>query len=102
MDLVIFYRVMAILAELGLIYPVSVVDDYDPRGSTRDFGPHRTYDFHLEVHDDVDPHNFIADFCAALDEYNKTSIVKAAFYGANAYPGPVKNWTTVYLTVATI
>lgn len=102
MDLVIFYRVMSILAELGLNLPVSVVDDYDPDYSTRDFGPHRTYDFHLEVRDDVDTTDLAVAFSESMAAYNKISSVKADFYEANEYPGPVKNWHTVYLTVTTI
>ena len=102
MDQVIHHRVAAILTEMGLNRPVSYIEDFDPNYCCKNIGSHRLYEFHLEIRDDVDPDNFIADFCAALDEYNKTSIVKAAFYGANEYPGPVKNWTTVYLTVAAI
>lgn len=103
LDMAIYYRVRMILAELELIYPVSVVDDYDPDYSTRDIGPHRLYrDFHLEARDDVDTTDLVANFCVAMDRYNKISPVKADFYEANEYPGPVKNWHTVYLTVATI
>lgn len=102
MDKVIFYRVMAILAELGLSSPISLIDDFDPEHCIKNYGPHRLYDFHLEARDDVDTTDLVADFCVAMDRYNKISPVKADFYEANEYPGPVKNWHTVYLTVATI
>lgn len=93
---------MAILAELGLSSPVSVVDDFDPQYSIKNYGPHRLYEFNLEIRDDLDTTDFVVDFCAAMGEYNKISTIKADFYELNEYPGSVKNWTTVYLTVATV
>lgn len=102
MDQVIQHRVMSIIAEMGLQSPIFLIEDFDPRFCIKKIGEHKLYEFHLENRDDVNPGEFIAAFRAALDEYNKTSIVKAAFYGANEYPGPVANWTTVYLTVAAI
>lgn len=103
MDLVIYHRVLALLAELGLNRPVSVVDDFDANFCIRDIGPHRLYrDFHLEVRDDVDTTELAVAFSESMAAYNKISSVKADFYEANEYPGPVKNWHTVYLTVTTI
>lgn len=102
MDQVIQYRVMAIISEMGLHGPISLIENFDPKFSIKNCGPHRLYEFCLSVRDDVDPSEFIANFCNAMDKYNKSSPVKAAFYEANEYPGPEKNWSTVYLTVATI
>lgn len=102
MDLVIYHRVMAILAEMGLSSPISLIDDFDPQYSIKNHGPHRLFDFHLEIRDDVDPHEFVSSFRAAMATHNSISIVKADFYEANDYPAPVKNWRTVYLTIATI
>ena len=102
MDQVIQHRVMSIIAEMGLQSPISLVEDFNPDFSIKNIGPHRLYEFHLEIRDDVDPDEFITAFCAAINECNNRSNIKAAFYGANEYPGPVKNWTTVYLTVAAI
>lgn len=102
MDQVIQHRVCMLLAEMGLQSPISLVDDFDPRDSIKNYGPHRLYEFHLKIRDDVDPDEFITAFRAALDECNNRSNIKAAFYGANEYPGPVKNWTTVYLTVTSV
>lgn len=102
MDLVIYHRVLALLAEMGLFSPISIIDDFDPVFSIKNYGPHRLYEFHLEIRDDEDIANLAADFCVALENHNKISNIKVDFYEANAYPGPVKNWTTVYLTVATI
>lgn len=103
MDLVIFYRVMSILAELGLNLPVSVVDDFDANFCIRDIGPHRLYsDFHLEVRDDVDTTDLAVAFSESMAAYNKISSVKADFYELNEYPGSAPNWHTVYLTVTTI
>lgn len=102
MDKVIYHRAMSILAEMGLFSPISLVNDFDPVFSIKNYGPHRLYDFHLEVRDDVDTTDFVVDFCAAMGEYNKISTIKADFYELNEYPGPVPNCHTVYLTVATI
>lgn len=102
MDKVIYHRVHMILAEMGLDRPVSVVDDFDPQYCIKNFGPHRLYEFQLEVRDDVDTTDFVVDFCAAMGEYNKISTIKADFYELNEYPGPVPNCHTVYLTVTTI
>lgn len=102
MDQVIYYRVAMILAEMGISSPISLVDNFDPRYCIKNLGPHRLYEFCLEMRDDISPDAFIADFFAAMDNYNKSSPVKAAFYGANEYPGPAKNWHTAYLTVAVI
>lgn len=102
MDLVIYHRVMSILAEMGLFSPISLIDDFDPVFSIKNYGPHRLYEFHLEIRDDVDLGKFVEDLCAELDQYNKISTVKADFVAIEDYPGIAANWTTVYLTVATI
>lgn len=102
MDLVIYHRVMSILAEMGLFSPISLIDDFDPEYCIKNFGPHRLYEFQLESRDDTDTTDFVADFCSTMDEYNKISTVKADFYELNEYPGPVPNYHTVYLTVTTI
>jgi len=87
---------------MGLFWPISLVDDFDPEFCIKNQGPHCLYEFHLEIRDDVDLSDFIVEFCAVLEQYNKISSIKADFYEANEYPGPVKNWHTVYLTVTTI
>lgn len=102
MDRVIVHRVMSILAEMGHSRPVSLVDDFDPRYCIKNYGSHRLYEFHLEIRDDVDLEDFITDFCYLMHQYNAISYVKADLYEATEYPGPVKNWSTVYLTVAAI
>lgn len=102
MDKVIYHRVLALLVELGLSSPISLIDDFDPVFSIKNYGPHRLYDFHLEVRDDVDTTDLAVAFSESMAAYNKISSVKADFYEANEYPGPVKNWHTVYLTVTTI
>ena len=56
MDLVIYHRVAMILAEMGLHGPISLIEDFDPDFSIKNCGPHRLYEFHLEIRDDVDPH----------------------------------------------
>lgn len=102
MDRVIYYRVMSILAEMGLNLPICAVDDFDRQYCIKNFGPHRLYEFHLEIRSDVDTTDFAADLCAVLDEYNKISTIKADFVSISEYPGPAKNWSTVYLTVANL
>lgn len=102
MDRVIFYRVMAILAEMGLSGPISTVPDFDPQDCIRNNGPYRLYDFHMEIRDDVDLSDFAADFCAAMEAQNEISSIKADFVEINAYPGRAKNSQSVYLTVANI
>lgn len=102
MNGVLYHRVMSVLVEMGQKWPVSPIEDFDPQYCTHQIGEHLLYDFHLEIRDDVDIADFVVDFCAAMSAYNKISSVKADFYEANEYPGPVKNWHTVYLTVATI
>lgn len=102
MDLVIYHRVMSILAEMGLSSPISLIDDFDPIFSIKNVSEHRLYEFHLEIRDDVDTTDLAADFCIALEDHNKISSIKADFYELNEYPGPVPNCSEVYLTVATI
>lgn len=102
MDQVIYHRVAMILAEMGLFSPISLIEDFNPDFSIKNCGPHRLYEFHLEIRDDVDPDNFIREFCTAMQQYNERSSVKADFYDAVDYSSPVKNWSTVYLTVTTI
>lgn len=102
MDLVIYHRVMSILAEMGLSSPISLIDDFDPVFCIKNAAEHRLYGFHFEVRDDVDTVNLAADFCAAMDEYNKISTVKADLYKIDEYPGSTRNWHTVYLTVTTV
>jgi len=101
-DRVIIHRVSMILAEMGQKWPVSLVDDFDPDYCIKDYGPHRLYEFRLEIRDDVDLSDFVVSFCTVMEQYNKVSNIKSDFYEANEYPGPVKNWHTVYLTVTTI
>lgn len=102
MDKVIIFRVMLILSEMGLHSPISLIEDISPEFSFKDVGPHRLYTFQLQIRDDVRPDKFLADFCIAMQQYNERSSVKADFYDATDYPGPIKNWSTVYLTVTTI
>lgn len=102
MDQVIQHRVMSMLAEMGLSSPISLIDDFDQRFSIRNFGEFRLYEFHLEIRDDVDIDNFEVTFSEILADYNEISSIKIAYIQVNRYPGPVKNWTTVYLTVAAI
>lgn len=102
MDLVIYHRVAMILAEMGLHGPISLIEDFNPDFSIKNCGPHRLYEFQVEIRDDVDPDNFIREFCTAMQQYNERSSVKADFYDAVDYSSPVKNWSTVYLTVTTI
>lgn len=102
MDRVIHHRVMSILAEMGLHSPISLIEDFDPDFSIKNCGPHRLYEFHLEIRDDVAPHEFETTFRAAMEAHNSNSSIKANFYDATDYPGPDKNWTTVYLTVAAL
>ena len=102
MDQVIYHRVGMILAEMGLFSPISLIEDFDPDVSIKNYGPHRLYEFHLEIRDDVDPDNFIREFCTAMQEFNKTSSVKADYYDAADYAAPMKNWRSVYLIVTTV
>lgn len=102
MDWVIYHRVLAILAEVGLTSPISHIEDFDPDFSIKNIGPHRLYEFHLEIRDDVDLTDFVADFSAIMTAYNKISNIKVDFYEANEYPGPIKNWHTAYLTVTSV
>lgn len=102
MDQVIRHRVAMILAEMGLHSPISLIEDFAPQYSIKNCGPFRLYEFHLEIRDDVDLHEFITIFRAAMETHNGNSSIKANFYDVMDYPGPVKNWSTVYLTVATI
>ncbi|NBI11913.1 hypothetical protein D1641_18265 [Colidextribacter sp. OB.20] len=102
MDQVIYHRVGMILAEMGLKSPISLIKDFDPDVSIKNYGPFRLYEFHLEIRDDVDPHEFETTFRAAMEAHNSNSSIKANFYDATDYPGPDKNWTTVYLTVAAL
>lgn len=102
MDQVIRHRVAMILAEMGLKRPISLIEDFDPDFSIKNCGPFRLFEFHLEIRDDVDPHEFITAFRAAMEAHNRSSSIRADFHDATDYPGPVKNWSTVYLTVATI
>lgn len=102
MDQVIHHRVLAILTEMGLNRPVSYIEDFDPNYCCKNTGPHRLYEFHLEIRDDVDLTDFVADFSTIMTAYNKISNIKADFYEANEYPGPMKNWHTVYLTVTSV
>lgn len=99
---IIFLRVCLIIAEMGLKWPVSLINDFDPRFCIKNYGPHRTYQFHLEIRDDVDTTDFAVEFCSGMAACNRASPVKADFRGLSEYPGPVKNWHTVYLTVETI
>lgn len=93
---------MLILSEIGLHSPISLVDNFDYEICIRNVEEHRLYEFQVEVRDDVDPENFIGAFRSAMQQYNERSSVKADFYDATDYPGPIKNWSTVYLTVTTI
>lgn len=102
MDKVIYHRVAVILLEMGLHSPISFIDCFDPGICIRNVEEHRLYEFQVEVRDDVDPDNFIREFCTAMQQYNERSSVKADYYDATDYPGPIKNWSTVYLTVTTI
>lgn len=102
MDRVVQYRVMSIILGMGLHSPVSLVDDFDPDFSIKNCGLYRLYEFHLEIREDVDLEDFITDFCNLMHQYNAISYVKTDLYEATEYPGPAKNWITVYLTVAVI
>ena len=102
MDQVIRYRVMAIISEMGISSPISLIDDFDERFSIKNFGEFRLYEFHLEIRDDVDIDDFEVAFSEILADYNEISSIKIAYIQVNRYPGPVKNWSTVYLTVAVI
>ena len=102
MDKVIYHRVAVILLEMGLRSPISFIDSFDPGICIRNVEEHRLYEFQVEVRDDVDPENFIEAFRSAMQQYNERSSVKADYYDATDYPGPIKNWSTVYLTVTTI
>lgn len=102
MDEIIIFRVMLILSEMGLCSPISLIEDFNPDFSIKNCGPHRLYEFHLEIRDDVDPDNFIREFCTAMQQYNERSSVKADFYDAVDYAAPMKNWRSVYLIVTTV
>lgn len=93
---------MLILSEMGLCSPISLIEDFNPDFSIKNCGPHRLYEFHLEIRDDVDPDNFIREFCTAMQQYNERSSVKADFYDAVDYAAPMKNWRSVYLIVTTV
>lgn len=102
MEEIIFYRVLALINEIGLQNPVSLVDDFDPDYSIKKNGEHILLEFHLEIRDDVDEAELVKDFRMAMGYYNLISRIKADLYEINDYPGPAKNWHTAYLTVTTI
>ena len=100
MDRVVQYRVSSIIAEMGLFSPVSLIDDFDPDYGIKNMGPHRLYEFHLEIRDDFNSMDFLADFCSVLEKENRTNNIKIDAVEINEYPGPARNWHTAYLTVA--
>lgn len=101
MDNVIYHIVMVILCEIGLKLPISIVDDYDPRYSIRNDGPHRLYTFHVEARDDLSDEQIANSFSVALARYRAVcDAAKPVLLQLDAYPGPHLNWSTVYLTVA--
>lgn len=101
-DEVIFYRVFAIMTEIGLQNPISLIDDFDEQLSVKRFVDHLLMEFHLEIRDDVDDTEFIKEFRTAMQHYNKISNIKADFYEMIVCPGPTRNCHTAYLTVTTI
>lgn len=102
MDRAIVYRVMSILAEMGLSRPISPYFDFDPQHCCRDYGPHRLYEFAVLVRDDLERDEFVRDFRELLNKYDNISTIKVDFYGITEYPGTLKNFSTIYLTVATV
>lgn len=89
---VIFYRTLAIITEIGLQNPISLIDDFDEQFSIKNIGEHLLLEFHLEIRDDVDEMEFANEFGEAMRHYNRISSIKADFYDIVGYPGPVKNW----------
>ena len=102
MNRVVQYRVSSIISEMGLHSPVSLVDDFDPAFSIRNYGLYRLYEFHLEIRDDFDSMDFLMEFCSILEQENKINNIKIDAVEINEYPGPAMNWHTAYLTVAVI
>lgn len=102
MDDVIFHRVAMILAEMGLHDPICLVDDFDPDSCTRNVNESRLYEFHLEIRDDVDTTEFAREFSRCLELHNKISSINASLYEALEYPGTMRNWHTVYVTVIAV
>ena len=100
MDRVVQYRVSSIILGMGLYSPVSLVDDFDPDFSIKDYGLYRLYEFHLELRDDIDSGDFMMEFSSILEQENKINNIKIDAFGINESPGPAKNWHTAYLTVA--
>lgn len=98
MSNIVFLRVALIIAEMGLRWPVSLLEYFD----VQDGDLHRLYEFRLLMRDDVDTVDFVAEFCAAMAAHNKISPVKADFHELTECPGPVKNAHIASLTVTTI
>lgn len=99
-DSIIYYRVFQILTEMGLKWPVSLLEDFDVQED--EDGSHRLYSFRLLMRDDVDTVDFVTEFCAVMAAQNKISQVKADFHGLTELPGPVKNAHMGFLTVTDI
>lgn len=92
---VIRLRVALIIAEMGLVWPISPIEKY----VVKNCGARCLYEFRFTVRDDVDTTDFVEAFCVAMEAYNQISEVKAGFRELIEFPGPVKNAHTIYLTV---
>lgn len=101
-DQAIFYRIFSILAEMGLSYSISPYFDFDLQHCCKNYNSHRLYEVSALIRDDLDLDDFVADFRHFLGKYNKISSVKIDFCHLTEYPATMKNYSTIYLTVATI
>lgn len=95
---IIFLRVALIVSEMGLKWPVSLLEYFD----VQDGDLHRLYEFQLLMRDDVDTTDFAVEFHEAMEHHNKISPVKADFHELTECPSPVKNAHIASLTVTTI
>ena len=98
MSNIVFLRVALIVSEMGLYWPVSLLEYFD----VQEDGPHRLYSFRLLMRDDVDTTDFAVEFHEAMEHHNKISPVKADFHELTECPGPVKNAHIASLTVTAI
>lgn len=89
-------RIVSILAEMELYWPVSFPADVDI--GIKDIGPHRLFSIALSVRKDV-IHAFQTAFTETLMAYNALSKIKIDVYSVEEYPGVDKEWLSVYLTV---
>ena len=101
-DLIIQYRIFAILSEMGQKWPISLYFDFDPERCIKKYGFHHIYEFSILVRDDLDADKFIREFRSAMEKQNKISAIKSELYGVEEYPAHIKNYSTLYISVTNV